>query len=88
MGLIDRLYRGVLQGEIVEPFSMSDFKEWMETYNIKKPDETSYTNHSVESLLSNSAKHNQGSSNLNRKVLNTRNNAYDKQEYWFDGERN
>lgn len=83
--LIDKLYNGVTRGEIQQPFTMDEFKSWMDNHGVTKDDGTSYSESAVNSLLSNSAKHNKGSTNLNEKLLSANRNAHDKQIYWFDG---
>jgi hypothetical protein len=69
--LIDKLRDGVQRGEIQEPFTYHDFEKWMDNYNIAKDDGVFYSDNSKRSLLSNSAKQNAGSSNLNDKMLNS-----------------
>lgn len=84
MDLMEQLQEGVRKEQIKQPFTMQDFKEWVETYNITKPSGRPYSKNSIYSFLSNSSKKNEDSSNFNRKELNSRINADNKQEYWFD----
>lgn len=81
--LIDKVKKGVLKGEIRQPFTTKDLKEWMEKYNVKKENGEGYSSSSIESLLSNTSIHNKDTSNLNDKMLCSRINKNGKQEYWF-----
>ena len=83
MSLIKQISNAIETGELQQPFTTEDLKEWINNYNIVKDDGTNYAESSINAILSNSDQANSPTTNLNKKVLFSRNNELGKKEYSF-----
>jgi hypothetical protein len=83
MSLIEQIRTAVINGQIIEPFTVEDLERWNNTCNIVQNDGTEYTAKSINSILSNSDVNNIPTSNLNKKVLESEENDNGIKEYRF-----
>lgn len=83
MPLIKQIHDAIKNGDLRQPFTTHDVKEWVHRYKIRKDDGTEYAESSINAILSNSNKKNKPTTNKNIKVLQSKLNANGEHEYWF-----
>ncbi len=84
MPLIKKILEATQSGDLSQPFSVGDLKNWMRKKNIVKDDGGAYAPASINAILSNSNVRNIPTSNKNRKVLRSKIAEGGKHEYWFE----
>lgn len=82
MSLIEKIFTATQSGELPEPFTVDNLKDWMTKMKIVKDDGNPYAQSSIDAILSNSDMKNSPTSNKNRKVLQSIING-GKHEYRF-----
>lgn len=83
MPLIQQILEATRSGNLSEPFTVHDLKEWMVRYKIVKDDGKKYAESSINAILSNSDRKNNPTTNKNIKPLQSRINDEGRSEYWF-----
>ena len=83
MSLIEQIYSATQSGALSQPFTTEELKEWVVNAGIVKDDGSNYAEASINAILSNSDIDNAPTTNKNTKVLQSRQNANGKKEYWF-----
>jgi hypothetical protein len=81
MSLIKQIYDATTNGNLHEPFTVQDLKEWIKQYGIVKDDGEKYSESSIDAILSNSDRKNRPTTNKNKKVLQSSINRDGKCEY-------
>jgi len=84
MPLIKQIHEATIAGDLAQPFTTQDLKNWMHKCRIVKDDGEQYADASIDAILSNSDAKNKPTSNKNIKVLKSRLNGVGIKEYWFD----
>ena len=69
--LIEQIKLACQAGKLPSEFTTAQVKEWIRREGITQPNGQPYAEDSVDAILSNSDVANTGSTNLNRKVLNS-----------------
>ena len=83
MPLIKQIYEATEAGDLIQPFTVADLKQWIKKMHIVKDNGYEYSQSSIDAILSNSDKKNVPTSNFNIKVLKSRFNDGGKHEYHF-----
>ncbi len=83
MPLIKQIHDAVQNGDLEQPFTTQDLKQWMRANKIVKDDGEEYAESSINAILSNSDTKNTPTTNKNFKTLKSRLNDSGKHEFWF-----
>lgn len=83
MPLIKQIYDATKSGDLVEPFTVQDLKNWVARSKIVKDDGTNYAVSSINAILSNSDTKNTPTTNKNTKVLKSKIDKRGDYVYWF-----
>jgi hypothetical protein len=83
MPLITKIFEATQSGDLHQPFTVRDLKEWITRNNIVKDDGEIYAKSSINAILSNSDMKNRPTSNKNIKPLQSRITMEGIREYWF-----
>lgn len=83
MPLNIQIYKATETGDLRQPFTVQDLKEWMNKHNIVKDDGDEYAESSINAILSNSDTKNIPTTNKNIKIIKSKINEEGKHEYWF-----
>jgi hypothetical protein len=83
MPLIKQIHEAVENGDLKQPFSTGDIKEWMRLNKIVKDNGEEYAESSINAILSNSDAKNIPTTNKNIKTLRSRVNENGQHEYCF-----
>lgn len=83
MPLIKQIHDAVENGDLDQPFTTQDLKQWMKKNKIVKDDGEEYAESSINAILSNSDTKNVPTTNKNIKKLKSRINDNGKHEFWF-----
>jgi len=83
MPLIKQIYEATNNGDLLQPFTAQDLKQWIIQNQIVKDDGEVYAESSINAILSNSDTKNTPTTNRNIKLLKSRINKEGKHEYLF-----
>lgn len=83
MPLRKQIYDATKSGDLVEPFTVQDLKNWVARSKIVKDDGTNYADSSIIAILSNSDTKNTPTTNKNTKVLKSKIDKRGDYVYWF-----
>jgi 2C-methyl-D-erythritol 2,4-cyclodiphosphate synthase len=83
MSLIEKIFSATQSGDLSQPFSVDDLKNWMKKAKVVKDDGNVYALASIDAILSNSDTKNIPTSNKNRKTMYSQVTKGGKHEYWF-----
>lgn len=83
MPLIKQIHEAVQSGNLRQPFTVQDLKQWIKKNKIVKDDGEEYAESSINAILSNSDTKNIPTTNKNIKTLKSKVNEAGKNEYWF-----
>lgn len=83
MPLRKQIYDATKSGDLVEPFTVQDLKNWVARSKIVKDDGTNYADSSINAILSNSDTKNTPTTNKNTKVLKSKIDKRGDYVYWF-----
>ena len=72
MPLIKQIHDAVESGDLEQPFTTQDLKQWMRTNKIVKDDGEEYAESSINAILSNSDTKNVPTSKKKKKKLKSR----------------
>jgi hypothetical protein len=82
--LNEKIYDAVQSGELVEPFTTQQLKNWVEEFKVlNDKSNKKYAKSSIDSVLSNADKKNKPTSNQNKKNMQSRINEMGVKEYFF-----
>jgi len=82
--LINKIFKAVNDGNLTEPFTLNDLRNWIENHNIVNDSRgDKYTESSISAILPNSDIKNQPTSNRNTKVLQSSINDNGLTQYSF-----
>jgi len=83
MPLIKQIHEATNNGDLIQPFTVQDLKQWMKQNEIVKDDGEEYSKSSIDAILSNSDVKNNPTTNKNIKLLKSEINKHGKVEYKF-----
>jgi hypothetical protein len=83
MPLIKQIHEATNNGDLTQPFTVQDLKQWMKQNEIVKDDGEEYAESSINAILSNSDVKNNPTTNKNIKLLKSEINEQGKIEYRF-----
>jgi len=83
MPLVKQIYKATKNGDLIQPFTAQDLKQWIIKNKIVKDDGEIYAESSINAILSNSDAKNTPTTNRNIKLLESRVNEKGNHEYWF-----
>jgi hypothetical protein len=83
MPLIKQIHEATNNGDLPQPFTVQDLKQWIGQNEIVKDNGEEYAESSIDALLSNSDVKNNPTTNKNIKLLKSEINEKGKVEYRF-----
>ena len=83
MSLIKQIHEAIKKGDLIQPFTVQDLKQWISQNKIVKDDGEKYAESSINAILSNSDTKNTPTTNKNIKSLKSKTNEKGKREYWL-----
>lgn len=83
MPLIDEILAAIKSGQLSQPFTTEQLKEWINANKIVKDNGEAYAKASINAILSNSDISNSSTTNRNKKLLCSRFRDDGKKEYYF-----